>query len=99
MPMIFAVTTRALGGVVFFLLTAPISAHLLAKAAHASGLALWQHVGFGRLCNGRTAEGQRVPLRCARRARSTGALFHGFSESSLRVTDAEYSALALVNYT
>ena len=38
-----AVTTRALGGVVFFLLTAPVSAHLLAKAAHASGLALWQH--------------------------------------------------------
>ena len=36
-----AVTTRALGGVVFFLLTAPISAHLLAKAAHASGLRLW----------------------------------------------------------
>ena len=36
-----AVTTRALGGVVFFLLTAPVSAHLLAKAAHASGLRLW----------------------------------------------------------
>jgi multicomponent Na+:H+ antiporter subunit G len=38
-----AVITRALGGVVFFLLTAPVSAHLLAKAAHASGLALWHH--------------------------------------------------------
>ena len=38
----FAVTTRALGGVVFFLLTAPISAHLLAKAAHGSGLKLWK---------------------------------------------------------
>jgi multicomponent Na+:H+ antiporter subunit G len=35
-----AVTTRALGGVVFFLLTAPVSAHLLAKAAHASGVAV-----------------------------------------------------------
>lgn len=37
-----SVTTRALGGVVFFLLTAPISAHLLARAAHASGLQLWR---------------------------------------------------------
>ena len=37
-----AVTLRALGGVVFFLLTAPISAHLLAKAAHGSGLKLWK---------------------------------------------------------
>jgi multicomponent Na+:H+ antiporter subunit G len=37
-----AVTVRALGGVVFFLLTAPVSAHLLAKAAHVSGLRLWE---------------------------------------------------------
>ena len=37
-----AVTLRALGGVVFFLLTAPVSAHLLAKAAHGSGLKLWE---------------------------------------------------------
>jgi multicomponent Na+:H+ antiporter subunit G len=36
-----AVTVRALGGVVFFLLTAPVSAHLLARAAHVSGLRLW----------------------------------------------------------
>ena len=32
-----AVVTRAIAGVVFFLLTAPISAHLLAKAAYAVG--------------------------------------------------------------
>jgi multicomponent Na+:H+ antiporter subunit G len=32
-----ATTTRALIGVVFFLLTAPISSHLLAKAAYAVG--------------------------------------------------------------
>lgn len=32
-----AVTTRALAGVIFFLLTAPISAHLLAKAAYFVG--------------------------------------------------------------
>lgn len=31
------VITRAIAGVVFFLLTAPISAHLLAKAAYAAG--------------------------------------------------------------
>ncbi|MFN4010599.1 MAG: monovalent cation/H(+) antiporter subunit G [Pannonibacter sp.] len=31
------VTTRAIAGVLFFLLTAPISAHLLAKAAFAAG--------------------------------------------------------------
>ena len=37
-----AVTLRALGGVIFFLLTAPVSAHLLAKAAHGSGLKLWK---------------------------------------------------------
>jgi multicomponent Na+:H+ antiporter subunit G len=37
-----AVAMRALVGVLFFLLTAPISSHLLAKAAHAAGFRLWQ---------------------------------------------------------
>jgi multicomponent Na+:H+ antiporter subunit G len=32
-----AVVTRAIAGVIFFLLTAPVSAHLLAKAAYAVG--------------------------------------------------------------
>jgi len=32
-----AIVTRALAGVAFFLLTAPISAHLLAKATHSAG--------------------------------------------------------------
>lgn len=32
-----AVATRALAGVVFFLLTAPLAAHLLAKAAYSAG--------------------------------------------------------------
>lgn len=36
-----ATITRALAGVVFFMLTAPISAHLLAKAAYAAGYRLW----------------------------------------------------------
>ena len=37
-----SVSLRALAGVGFFLLTAPISAHLLAKAAHAAGHRLWE---------------------------------------------------------
>nr|WP_102958723.1 monovalent cation/H(+) antiporter subunit G [Mangrovicella endophytica] len=32
---------RAIAAVLFFILTAPISAHLLAKAAHAAGYRLW----------------------------------------------------------
>jgi len=36
------IASRALAGVVFFLLTAPISAHLLAKAAYAAGYPLWE---------------------------------------------------------
>lgn len=36
-----ATVTRALAAVLFFLLTAPISAHLLAKAAYAAGYRLW----------------------------------------------------------
>lgn len=38
-----AIVTRALAGILFFLLTAPISAHLLAKAAYAAGYQLWEH--------------------------------------------------------
>lgn len=37
-----AVAMRSIVGVMFFLLTAPISAHLLAKAAHAAGFPLWE---------------------------------------------------------
>lgn len=37
-----AVFTRALAGVLFFLLTAPVSAHLLAKAAYTAGYRLWE---------------------------------------------------------
>ncbi|MFN3505940.1 MAG: monovalent cation/H(+) antiporter subunit G [Allorhizobium sp.] len=32
---------RALAGIVFFILTAPVSAHLLARAAHKVGYPLW----------------------------------------------------------
>ena len=34
----FAVLIRALAGFVFFILTAPVSAHLLARAAHKAGV-------------------------------------------------------------
>lgn len=37
-----AVAMRALAGVGFFLLTAPVSAHLLAKAAYSAGYGLWR---------------------------------------------------------
>jgi multicomponent Na+:H+ antiporter subunit G len=37
-----ATITRALAGVAFLLLTAPIAAHLLAKAAHGAGYRLWE---------------------------------------------------------
>ena len=42
-----ATVTRALAGVVFFMLTAPISAHLLAKAAYSAGYRLWS----GSVCD------------------------------------------------
>ncbi len=37
-----ATALRAVAGVVFFLLTAPIAAHLLAKAAYSAGYRMWQ---------------------------------------------------------
>ena len=36
------VFSRAIAGVVFLLLTAPISAHLLARAAYAAGYRMWE---------------------------------------------------------
>lgn len=38
-----AISLRAIAGIVFFLLTVPISSHLLAKTAHAAGHQLWKH--------------------------------------------------------
>ena len=37
-----AISLRALAGILFFLLTVPISSHLLAKAAHGAGYGLWE---------------------------------------------------------
>jgi multicomponent Na+:H+ antiporter subunit G len=36
-----APATRAIAGVVFFMLTAPIAAHVVAKAAYSAGYRLW----------------------------------------------------------
>jgi len=36
-----AILARAITGIVFLLLTAPVAAHLLAKAAHATGHKVW----------------------------------------------------------
>ena len=38
-----AIALRAVAGIMFFLLTVPISSHLLAKAAHGAGYSLWEH--------------------------------------------------------
>ena len=54
--------SRAMAGVVFFLLTAPIGAHLLAKAAYAVGYELWSGSVMDEMRNertdGDTADGQ-----------------------------------------
>lgn len=36
-----AISLRAIAGIAFFMLTVPISSHLLAKAAHGAGYRLW----------------------------------------------------------
>ncbi|WP_309084105.1 monovalent cation/H(+) antiporter subunit G [Chelativorans sp.] len=49
-----ATVTRALAAVVFFLLTAPISAHLLAKASYGAGYRLWSgsvHDDMAKIAN------------------------------------------------
>lgn len=38
----FVVTARALAGIAFFLLTAPVSAHMVARAAYLLGIQLWE---------------------------------------------------------
>ena len=59
-----AISLRALAGVSFFLLTAPISAHLLAKAAHEAGYSLWAKSVRDDLGGGvRREAGEPVPMR------------------------------------
>lgn len=52
------VVTRAVAGVVFFLLTAPISAHLLARAAYMVGYKPCEATVVDALAEARDGEGQ-----------------------------------------
>ena len=45
------VVTRALAGIVFLLLTAPVSAHLLARAAYLVGVRPWQQTRLDELAD------------------------------------------------
>lgn len=51
-----ATVTRALAGVIFFMLTAPVSAHLLAKAAYAVGYRLWENSVIDEMADDRPAQ-------------------------------------------
>ncbi|MCV0396151.1 MAG: monovalent cation/H(+) antiporter subunit G [Rhizobiaceae bacterium] len=47
-----ATAMRALAGVAFFILTAPVSTHLLAKASYAAGFRLWPGSVRDEMANG-----------------------------------------------
>ena len=49
----FATVTRAIAAVVFFLLTTPIAAHLLARAAYKVGYSLWNESAIDEMANDR----------------------------------------------
>lgn len=59
-----ATTFRALAGVLFFLLTAPIAAHLLAKAAYSAGYRMWQ---------GSVSDDLAQTVQASKKNRSTGS--------------------------
>lgn len=61
----FGVTTRALAAIAFFLLTAPVTAHLIARAAYFIGVPLWEKTVVNDLGN------RYNPLRPGSAARST----------------------------
>lgn len=44
---------RAIAGIVFFIMTAPIAAHLLARAAYKIGYPLWEHSVADEMSKGR----------------------------------------------
>ncbi|QPC42012.1 monovalent cation/H(+) antiporter subunit G [Kaustia mangrovi] len=52
------ITTRALAGIIFFILTAPVGAHVLARAAYFAGVAPWKGTQFDQLA-GRYRQGFR----------------------------------------
>jgi multicomponent Na+:H+ antiporter subunit G len=56
-----AVTTRAVLIVAFFFLTAPVGAHMIARAAYAVGVPLWEGTITDELRDHRRAPGQAAP--------------------------------------
>lgn len=55
-----ATTIRAIAGIFFFILTAPIAAHLLARAAYKVGYPLWKGSVADQMADGQTpASGER----------------------------------------
>ena len=43
------VTARALAGSIFVVLTAPVAAHMIGRAAYAMGVPLWEGTGLDEL--------------------------------------------------
>ena len=56
-----AVTTRAALVIAFFFLTAPVGAHVIARAAYAVGVPLWEGTITDELRDHRRAAGQAAP--------------------------------------
>lgn len=56
-----AVTTRAVLVVAFFFLTAPVGAHMIARAAYAVGAPLWEGTITDELRDQKRAPGQAAP--------------------------------------
>jgi multicomponent Na+:H+ antiporter subunit G len=55
-----AIFTRALAGFVFFVLTAPVAAHLVAKAAHGAGYRLSRHSVIDDMRDSRERTGKKL---------------------------------------
>jgi multicomponent Na+:H+ antiporter subunit G len=55
------VTTRAVLVIAFFFLTAPVGAHMIAQAAYAVGVPLWEGTITDELRDHRRAAGQTAP--------------------------------------
>src|SRR5690349_6722647 len=56
-----AVTTRAVLVIAFFFLTAPVAAHMIARAAYAVGVPLWEGTISDELRDRHCAVGQAAP--------------------------------------
>ncbi|MEK9900161.1 MAG: monovalent cation/H(+) antiporter subunit G [Alphaproteobacteria bacterium] len=54
------VVTRAIAGLVFLLLTAPVAAHLLGRAAYLSQAELWSETSIDELAGKYDADGRRL---------------------------------------